>query len=145
MNAGRVPRRLRGDEGSVTAELVIITPVAIALLCLIALVGRSTTARAQVEGAARDAARVASFARDPRSAALAAQESADVTLSTTSVRCARSQVTADVSSFGPGGQVKVSVTCDIELSDLGLIGMSGTRTLAATSVEPIDLYRSTGS
>lgn len=141
MSAMLAPRRLHGDNGSVTAELVIITPVAIALLCLVALVGRTTAARGQVDGAARDAARAASFARDPATAELAAQQSADAALGSTGVRCVRTDVMADVGSFGPGGQVTVSVTCDIELSDLGLIGLSGTRTIAASAVEPIDLYR----
>jgi len=141
VSAAVAHRRLRGDDGSVTAELVIITPVAIALLCLVALVGRTTAARGQVDGAARDAARAASLARDPGSAELAAQQSADDTLPTSGVRCARTAVIADVGSFGPGGQVTVNVTCDIELSDLGLIGVSGTRTISATAVEPIDLYR----
>ena len=141
MTATLARRRLRGDEGSVTAELVIITPVAIALLCLVALVGRTTAAHSQVDGAARDAARAASFARNPAAAELAAQQSADTTLTTAGVRCARTEVIADVGSFGPGGRVTVTVTCHIALSDLGLIGLSGTRAILSSSVEPIDLYR----
>ena len=141
MTARLARRCLQGDDGSVTTELVIITPVAIALLCLVALVGRTTSARGQVEGAARDAARAASFARDPGTAELAAQQSAGAALSTTGVRCARTDVIADVGTFGPGGQVTVTVTCDIELSDLGLIGLSETRAISAVAVEPIDFYR----
>ena len=51
--------RRRCDDGSVTTELVIVTPIAIALLCLVALVGRTATAREQVDEASRDAARSA--------------------------------------------------------------------------------------
>lgn len=134
-------RRPQGDRGSVTVELVVVAPVAVALLCLVALVGRTTGARGQVDGAARDAARAASIARNPAAAERAARQSADGSLSASGVRCARTDVSADVGSFGPGGQVTVRVSCDIELSDLGLIGLSGTRTIETSAVEPIDLYR----
>ena len=73
----RPSRPLLGDRGSITAELVIVTPVALALLCLVALVGRTTDARSQVDEAARDAARAASIARDPSDAQTVAQRSAD--------------------------------------------------------------------
>lgn len=135
--------RLRGDQGSVTTELVMITPIALVLLCLIALTGRTATARGKVDGVARDAARAASFQRDPASAEEAARVAATDAVGAAGVQCASSAVTADVGSFGPGGQVAVTVTCDINLSDLGLIGLSGTRAITARAVEPIDLYRGT--
>jgi hypothetical protein len=137
------PRAFRGDAGSITTELAIVTPIAIALLCLVALVGRTTVARGHVDGAARDAARAASFARNPTVAQTDAQTAAATSHDTAGVRCAATHVTADVASFGPGGQVTVTVTCDISLSDLGLIGVAGTRAITATAVEPIDLYRAT--
>ena len=52
-------------------------------------------------------------------------------------------VDADVSSYGPGGQVAVTVTCDIKLSDLGLLGLSGTKAVSARAVEVIDQYKAT--
>ncbi len=143
MTGTRSSLAFRGDDGSVTTELVMITPVAIVLLCLVALAGRTTMANGRVEGAARDAARSASFERDAASAQLAAQRSATDALNAATVHCASTDVTADVSSFTAGGQIEVTVTCDINLSDLGLIGLSGTRAITATSVEPIDVYRGT--
>ena len=137
------PRAFRGDAGSITTELAIVTPIAIALLCLVALVGRTTVARGHVDGAARDAARAASFARDPATAQRDAQTAATNSLTAAGVHCASIQISADVASFGPGGQVTVQVTCDIDLSDLGLIGLGGTHAITATAVEPIDLYRAT--
>jgi Flp pilus assembly protein TadG len=134
---------LRGDTGSITTELAIVTPIAIALLCLVALVGRTTVARAHVDGAARDAARAASFARDPASAQRDAQTAATTSLTDAGLHCASTQISADVASFGPGGQVTVTVACNISLSDLGLIGLGGTHAITATAVEPIDLYRAT--
>ena len=133
--------RLRGDEGSVTTEVVIITPIAIMLLCLVALVGRTATAREQVDEAARDAARSASLERDPSAAWWAAQDSATTSLTAGGFRCASTSVVVDTSAFQPGGQVAVTVRCDIPLSDLGLLGLSGTRTVESRSVSVVDQYR----
>jgi Flp pilus assembly protein TadG len=133
--------RLRGDAGSVTVEVVIVTPVAIALICLVALVGRTGTAREQVDEAARDAARSASLERDPWSAQWAAESAAATSLTGGGFNCASSQVDVDTTAFYPGGQVTVTVRCDIPLSDLGLIGLSGTKTVQSTSVSVVDVYR----
>lgn len=136
-------RRFRGDAGSVSTELVIITPVAIALLCLVALVGRTATARDQVNEAARDAARSASLERSPSSAWSAAQNAAAVSMGQGGLHCASTAVDVDTSAFQPGGQVAVTVECEIPLSDLGLLGVSGTRRVSARSVSVLDQYRAT--
>jgi Flp pilus assembly protein TadG len=133
--------RVRGDAGSVTTEMVIITPIAIALVCLIALVGRTATAREQVNESARDAARAASLERDSVSAKTAAESSAANSLQNGGLRCATSQVDVDVSDFRSGGQVAVTIQCDISLTDLGLIGISGTHTASATAVSVVDAYK----
>lgn len=133
--------RLRGDQGSVTTEVVIVTPIAIMLLCLVALVGRTATAREQVDEAARDAARSASLERDPSAAWWAAKDSATTSLTAGGFGCASTSVDVDTSAFQPGGQVAVTVRCDIPLSDLGLLGLSGTRTVESRSVSVVDEYR----
>jgi Flp pilus assembly protein TadG len=62
-----LPVRLRRDEtGGVTAELVLLTPLLILLLLLVVAFGRLAGARIEVDGAAAQAARAASIARDPR-------------------------------------------------------------------------------
>ncbi len=136
-NAGRCS----GDRGSVSTEMVIVTPIALALLCLVALVGRTSSARDTVNRAARDAARSASFERSATAASATANQSATDSLNASGFRCAGQTVTADLSSYGPGGQVSVTVTCEVKLSDLGLLGLSGTKQVSATSVEVIDTYR----
>lgn len=135
--------RLQGDIGSVSTEMVIVAPIAIMLLCLVTLVGRTSSARDTVNSAARDAARAASLERNPANATTAATQSANSALAATSTRCASVSVDADVSSYGPGGQVAVTVTCDIKLSDLGLLGLSGTKAVSARAVEVIDQYKAT--
>lgn len=132
---------LRGDTGSVTTETVIVTPIAIVLLCLVAFVGRAGSARGQVDEAARDAARAASLERDAGSALQAAQLTAATALAGNGRACAATDVDVDTSAFRPGGHVAVTVRCDIALSDLGLLGLSGTKTVSSTRVSVVDQYR----
>ena len=133
--------RVSGEAGSVTAEVVLVTPIAIALLCLVALVGRTATAREQVDEAARDAARSASLERDPFSAEDAAMEAAHRSLDGGGFSCATSTVAVDLAAFYPGGQVRVTVSCDIALSDLGLLGIPATTRSESIAVSVIDQYR----
>ncbi len=135
--------RLRGERGSVTTEVAIIAPVAIALLCLIALVGRTATAREHVDEAARDAARAASLERDPHAAHTAATEMVTASMSGNGTVCGTTTVDIDTTAFRPGGQVAVTISCDIALGDLGLIGVPGTQTISSTAVSVVDLYRAT--
>jgi Flp pilus assembly protein TadG len=59
MTAAHVPER-----GSVSIELVLLTPVLVAMLLLVVAFGRIQNARADVEAAARAAARVDTTRRD---------------------------------------------------------------------------------
>ena len=133
--------RRHGENGSITTEIVIITPIAIVLLCLVAFVGRTATAREQVDEAARDAARSASLERDTETAWSAAHDAATASLTGGGFSCASTRVDVDTSQFQPGGQVAVTVRCDIPLSDLGLLGLSGSRAVESRSVSVVDQYR----
>lgn len=123
--------------------MVIVTPIALALLCLVALVGRTSSARDTVNNAARTAARSASLERNPTAATAAASHAATDALNANGFHCAGQTVTADISTYGPGGQVSVAVTCQVKLSDLGLLGLGGTKEVTATAVEIIDRYKAT--
>lgn len=131
------------DRGVLSTELAIVTPIAIVLLCLVAFVGRTSIAHQQVVEAARDSARAASIERDQASAERAARAGALQSLASGGFRCQSEEVTIDVSSFGPGGSVTATVRCEIRLSDLGLIGLGGTRSVEASSVAVVDRYRAT--
>ena len=56
---------LRDDRGSASVELAILAPLVGILLLAVVVVGRVQVARADVEGAARSAARELALARDP--------------------------------------------------------------------------------
>lgn len=130
------------EEGSVTAELVIVTPLLILFLLFVVALGRLAGARIDVDGAAAQAARAASIAYSPEAAAAAAQETASSSLSSQRITCAHLQVAVDTADFVPGGTVAVTVSCAVNLSDLTGLHLPVTETLSNRFVEPIDAYRS---
>lgn len=136
--------RLSSDRGSVTTEVVLVTPIAIVLLCLVAFVGRVTTATEQIQEAARDAARAATLERTPAAALAAAENIAVTSLTGGGVRCQQHSVAVDLVAFAPGGQVEVTVRCTVSLRDLELLGVPGTKTLEANAVAVLDTYRAAG-
>lgn len=134
---------LRGDGGSLTLELAILTPAILLLLGGMVVVGRVQVAAAGVEHAAAVAARDASLARAAQAAHSAAATAADREL--TSLGCVSSTVRVDVAGFGePLGRpatVTVAITCNVTFGDLALPGLPGSRTLSATSTSPLDSWR----
>jgi Flp pilus assembly protein TadG len=133
--------RLRGQAGSATVELVLLTPLLVALLLFVVTLGRLALSRAEVNGAARDGARAASLAPDAGAAPGLADAAARSTLAARHVTCSSLSVATDTGSFGPGGQVRVTVACGVYLGDLTpLVG--GTRTIRADFVEVTDAFRS---
>ncbi|MGQ0468005.1 MAG: TadE/TadG family type IV pilus assembly protein [Sporichthyaceae bacterium] len=136
----RRPNRPRRDEGSVAVEVVLVAPLLIALLLLVAGLGRIAHTRGQVDGAAADAARTASLHRDPARAKQAGTDAARAHLGQRA--CRDLDVAIDTTGFRPGGQVVASVRCTASLAGLGLSGLPGTRTFTATAVAPLDAHRS---
>ncbi len=137
------PRSTAAERGSATVELVLVTPLLLALALFAVLAGRLTQARAEVDGAARDAARAASIARDPISARAAARATAGATLAGRHLTCRTMDVRADTSAFRAGGHVAVRVACTVDLGDLSLLVIPGTRTIQARFVAPLDTFRET--
>jgi Flp pilus assembly protein TadG len=133
--------RLRDERGSATTELVLVTPVLILLLLFVTLAGRLALTRGDVEGAARDAARAASVERNPTAAGAAARDAASANLERAGTSCGDLVVVPDTSDFRSGGSVSVTVTCNIRLGDLMLLRIPATRSVTATAVEVLDVYR----
>ena len=131
------------DAGSASLELVLLTPLLLLLLLFVVLGGRYAQARADVDAAARDAARAGSFARDPSSAKAAAGEAARSRLTEGGVTCRVLDVSLDTSDFRAGGSVAATVTCTVDLSDLTGLGVPVSRTISANFAEPIDEFRRT--
>ncbi|WP_344406866.1 TadE family protein [Streptomyces longisporus] len=137
--------RRGGDRGSASVEVAVIAPAIIALLGLMVAFGRVTDADGAVDAAAHAAARAASLERDATSAQTQARAAADDSLSGDGVTCQSTDVTVDTSGYsldvGQAATVSATVSCTARLSDIGLPGLPGAKTLTATFTSPIDTYR----
>src|SRR5581483_1109203 len=118
---GRTPGA--GQRGSASVELVLATPVLVALMLLAVAGGRLASARGEVDAAARDSARAASLARSGAAAERDGRAAAEATLADRHVICRDRTVTIDLTDFQPGGTVTSTVTCAVELRDLTGLGL----------------------
>jgi Flp pilus assembly protein TadG len=135
----------RRDGGTMSLELVLLTPLLVAFMMLMVGLGLVVEAQSQVDGAARDAARAASIGRTTADADAAARDAAADTLSGRKRRCRGGPSTAvDFAEWRPGGQVTVTVRCHIDLSGLSLIGLAPSKTMTGTATAPIDTLRRVG-
>jgi Flp pilus assembly protein TadG len=132
---------MRDEQGSAAVEIVLLTPVLVVLLLFVVFVGRLSAARGDVQAAAKDAARAASIARGPDSAREAGTKAARRSLNDGGVECRSLDVRIGADEFRPGGTVTAALTCTLDLSDLTLLGVPGSRTVAAMFREPVDTFR----
>lgn len=133
-----------GDAGNAVVETAILAPLFIMFLAGLLVAMRVVHGSAVVAQAAADAARQASIARTAGQAQTNASTSAMSTLRDRGLHCTPS-VRLGLSGFDrPVGQpatVSARVTCVIRLSDIGLPGMPGARTVSKSHRSPIDPYR----
>lgn len=137
-------RRLHRDErGSVATELTLLVPVLIVLLLFVVFCGRLADSRLRVDDAAHQAVRAATLARSSGQASSDAHTTAQAALSQAGVRCQNLGVSAQLAGLQPGSTVTVTVTCDIGLSDLAMLGVPGSTTAESTASSVVDQWRST--
>ncbi|MDP9386966.1 MAG: pilus assembly protein [Actinomycetota bacterium] len=135
-------RRWNGAQAGVAAvELTLLMPVLVAAMLFVVGLGRIVTARGDVEVAARDAARAASLVRDLTDADEAARAAAGSALTGGGVRCRGLEVRTDTAAWTAEAMVAVEVACTVDLADVALVGLPGTKELRARSVAPLDVYR----
>ncbi|MEV0493695.1 MULTISPECIES: TadE family protein [Streptomyces] len=141
----RLTRALRRDRGSYAVETAVLAPAMIALLLLMVAFGRVIDADGAVDSAARAAARAASLERDAGSAQNKAQAAAARSLEGEGITCRTSSVTVDTAGYsldiGVDANVTASIACTADLSDIGLPGLPGSKTLRASWTSPIDTFR----
>ncbi|GAA1994197.1 TadE/TadG family type IV pilus assembly protein [Kitasatospora viridis] len=130
----------RGDRGSVPVEMTLITPLLIMLTVLAVAMWRLAGARIDVEDAAHQAARAASLTRSPGEAGKAGRETAADALTAAGTSCPRPVTTVNTGSFRPGGQVVVTVSCEVSLADLSAVPLPGHQTITADFTAPLDTY-----
>lgn len=133
------------DSGAEALEIVILTPIILLIIGVIIVGGMVTIAHQKVEHAAAEAARSASLARTITQAGPRAHTAARDDLAAKGLTCVAFNVTTNTSAFltrpGVASQVSATVTCTVSLDSLGLIGISGVRTITHTATSPLDTYR----
>lgn len=131
----------RNESGSVTAELVLLTPLLILLLLFVVALGRLSGARLEVDGAAAQAARAASIAQDPTTATAMATQTATAALGSDHVTCTQLTVSTNTIQFAPGGSVAVTVTCTVALTDLTGLRLPASEAVSSRATAVIDTFR----
>jgi Flp pilus assembly protein TadG len=131
----------RDDTGSAVVQFTVMVVIFVTFIALVVLVGRVNNSYSSAESAARYAARTISIARDPAEAIDIARSEAEDTVALGSDRCASMDFHQQIEA----GSVTVTVTCQVDLSDVDLPGMPGDWEVTATAQEPIDPNRETTS
>ena len=130
------------DRGSTSLELVVIAPALLALAALVIAAGRIALAEQSVQSAAWQAARDTTLQRTPAAGAVAGRNTAARILTSENLSCVETGVAVDAAALalpvGRSGAVAVEVTCRVRLSDLGLPGLLGSKTLRATATTASD-------
>ena len=136
--------RSRDDHGSLIVELVILIPVFMVFTLVIIGCGRMVQARQQAVEAARAGAEAAAIMQTQASASRAASASAVLGPYGSIHSCTDESVRTGTAHFAPGGEVTVTVTCVVDLSDVFIPGMPGSISVTAAQSAPLDPYRSIG-
>lgn len=137
--------RRTDERGSTTLELCILGPGLLLFIALVVYAGRVELAGQAVQQAADEAARSASIQRTKASADGVAADEARNTLTQQGLDCATVSVSVNTKDFtaGPGqaGRVYTTVSCQVNVSDLLLPGVPGTKTVTGRGISPIDTFR----
>ena len=141
MIASRSSRRRQGGVATLEMSLLMLPVLLLAELGVAG--GRYAQAQAYATAAAYSAARAASLAADPDEAQLDAQSAARTSVQGAGTACSGVTASTNVSDFVPGGNVTVTVTCQVSYSDLLLLPLPGSVTVTGTAVSPVDLFRVT--
>jgi Flp pilus assembly protein TadG len=129
------------ESGSVTVEAVVLVPVLMVFVLLAVAFGRYETTREAVIGAARAGAEAAAVMPSAQSATTAAADATLPAISGSASSCSHIVISTDTKDFKPGGEITVTVSCTVELSDLGAPGLPGRSTVTISQTAPIDPYR----
>jgi Flp pilus assembly protein TadG len=141
----RCPRHPGRQRGSAVIETVIGIPAFMLFVALIVYAGRVAIAHQVVQSAAADAARSASIARTQGGAQTAGATAAATSLANQAANCTATTVSIDTSGFaspvGTPASITATVTCQVNLSELSLPGVPGSKAITATMSSPLDTYR----
>lgn len=136
---------LKAEDGSEVVSFVLLTPLLILFFELIVVGGRLATTHADVESAAREAARHASLASGLSTAGAEIDSVAEAALKDKGLSCVwYSAAIGNDTEFVAGGWVEVEVTCIVDTADLGFLSAPGSFTITRGATEPVDFFRVVG-
>jgi len=133
--------RWRATDGSVTTELVLLTPILLVLLGFVVFAGRLGGVQQRVLSAADEGARAASLRGNPEAGRSAAIVAVEANLGDAGLECVDLTVEVGTDDFRRGGHVTVTVRCALGLDDVVFAGLPGSRQYQASVTEVIDLWR----
>ena len=107
---------VRDERGSAAIEAAVGLPAFVLFVGLIIFGGRTAMTHSAVESAAADAARSASIAR----------------------------TSSEARTDAKAGSVAATVECRLDLADLSVPGIPGSRLIEATISSPLDTWRERG-
>jgi Flp pilus assembly protein TadG len=141
-------RRRAVDEGSISIEWVIVTPIIFLVFALIYVYARVAWANGNLDSATRDAARVASQAPDSSSAQTAAESVVATQFAkfhcTNGTAPTWAPVVVLSGTFAAGATITVTARCRYDISDAGLPGAPGSVTAYSVFSSMIDSNRTVG-
>lgn len=133
----------RGERGSASAELALLTPLLVLLALLTVLAYRTVSAETTANTVAHAAARAATLQRTPAAAEAAAQQAVAHALRTHDLSCASHNLELDIAGLEPGATVQARLTCHADLSDLsGLGALPASTAIHGQASAVVDVYRS---
>ena len=142
-------RKPKTERGTTIVEFVALAPLLAALMLFVVFCGRVAWTRNTVARSARDAVRAASMSITREEAATALEATLTENLGANASRCTHLPVDygaigTDTGEAGDwdSGVIELRLTCNIPTSDLGLLGLAGTKTFTAVAIEPVDTWRS---
>ena len=130
---------MKTHSGSVTVEMVLLTPVLMVLILFGVYSGRASESLIQVRHAADQAARGASKVNRSRIETTAFQV-VQRALTSESASCIDFAVSTALIRQGDNNAVRVEVSCTINTQGLLLLGVTQRR-VTASSIEVIDRWR----
>lgn len=133
--------RLPSDRGSAAVELVILAPLFGLMLLAVVAVGRVSNAHADVDAAARMAARELSIARDPDARRADVEQNIQRMLSVGSPSCRSMTFDAAIGA----DRIDVTVTCSSDLQEAAVLPLPGRMTISGTASEVRDIHRESTS
>lgn len=135
----------QNERGAAAVEAALLIPLLVFVLMACLCGWRVWWAHSQVTAAASGAARLVSLQRSPGVAQFKAASLVEADLTTSGVVCSSSSVAVEDAALakapGISGDVTVTVTCQVGLSDLMLPGMPGSITVVSSATERVDTFR----